>query len=105
MANFWSTYKFTQGDLQRWKVGGGANWKGKSYDSSNLYPEPEATVWNAMASYEFKLGSKKSTLQVNVDNLFNAAYFNGIYPVPSMNYAQVVYGNPRSVSASLKVEL
>ncbi len=104
MANFWSTYKFKQESLLGWKVGGGAKWKGKSFDSSNAYTEPDAVVWNAMASYEFKLSNKKSTLQINIDNLFNTVYFNGIYPVPSMNYAQVVYGTPRNASASLKVE-
>lgn len=104
MANFWSTYKFKQESLLGWKVGGGAKWKGKSFDSSNAYTEPDTVVWNAMASYEFKLSNKKSTFQINIENLFNTVYFNGIYPVPSMYYAQVVYGTPRSASASLKVE-
>lgn len=104
MANFWSSYKFLQESLLGWKVGGGAKWKDKTYDVSNQYTEPDSVVWDAMASYEFKLSNKKSTLQFNFKNIFDKVYFNGIYPVPSNNYAQVTYGDRRSESVSLKVE-
>ena len=103
MINMWSTYKFKQESLVGWKVGGGFNWHASSVDQSNVYTNPAYIIWNAMASYEFKIHNQKTTFQLNIKNLFDKQYYDNInYPSAAMNYTFVTYGTPRSASASLK---
>jgi iron complex outermembrane receptor protein len=103
MVNAWSTYRLRQENLLGWKVGGGFNWHASSVDQSNVYTNPAFIVWNAMASYEFKIGKEKLTTQLNVKNLFNKEYYDNIN-YPSGTYTWVTYGNPRSYTATVKVE-
>ena len=103
MVNAWTTYKLSQEDLLGWKVGGGFNWHGSSVDQSNAYTNPAFIVWNAMASYDFRMNNQKAIIQLNIRNLFNKQYYDNIN-YASGTYTYLTYGNPRSATASLKVE-
>jgi len=108
MANIWTTYSFGGGNFAGWKFGVGANWRdGEKYpraklDGSSL-TTPGYWVASAMASYERFIGTSKLSLQLNIDNLLNSFYFNGLYPVASGNYTFLNYGTPRSLAAAVKV--
>ena len=108
LANVWTTYKFNGGALAGWKFGFGANWRdGEEYPRARLdgtsLATPSYWVASAMASYERPVGAAKLSLQLNIDNLFNRFYFNGLYPVASGNYTFLNYSTPRSLAAAVKV--
>ena len=103
MLNMWSTYRLNIQDLSGLKIGGGFTWHGSSVDQSNAYTNPAFIVWNAMASYDFEVGTSKLTAQLNIRNLFDRNYYDNInYASGSFTY--LTYGNPRSFTASLRVE-
>jgi iron complex outermembrane receptor protein len=102
MTSLSSTYKLKQKALQGWKVGGGVTWTDSTLDYANTTTTPAYAVFDAMAAYEFKVGKHTSTLQLNIDNLFNKTYYSNLDI--SGNAAYLTYGEPRSATASVKVE-
>ena len=102
MVHLWNTYALRGESLDGWKIGGGVTWRDSSLDVSNTVVSPSYVVWDAMASYETKLGKQKTTFQLNIKNLFDEVYYTGatIYGA----YGTKQYGDPRSAMASLKLE-
>lgn len=102
MLRLWSTYSPKSLLLKGWRIGGGVTWRDSSLDGSNTVTSPSYAVWDTMASYEFKLGRQKASLQLNINNLFNAVYYTGaaIYGA----YGTKFYGDPRSATASFRIE-
>lgn len=84
--NLWTTYKLGGG----WKIGAGAEAKGKRLvyspsttnagsifvgDRFNPNTAPAYVRWDAMLAYE----KKKYSLRLNVQNLFDKAYYDSVY--------------------------
>jgi outer membrane receptor protein involved in Fe transport len=70
----WTTYRFHQGPLGRFVVGGGA----KYVDTRLVHPLtrfrlPAYTRWDAMASYQIM--QDRWSVQVNVKDLSNRTYY------------------------------
>lgn len=106
-GSLWSTYEIQEGPFKRLKVGAGvvARSQEQAYDSTVppysgyvVDSIPAFAVLNAMASYPFRVGSTKWTAQVNLNNIFNTAYFSTVNPYQAMPAA------PFNFMASLKVE-
>ncbi|MGC2167158.1 MAG: TonB-dependent receptor [Gallionella sp.] len=109
MASLWTTYAFRQQDFSGWKVGVGLNWRDAAMAkrASNAAPQqsftPGYSVLNAMASYAFKSGKQKWNAQLNINNLLNKQYWT-VSGSPGGGIVYLNYGDPRSVTASLKLE-
>jgi catecholate siderophore receptor len=73
-ANLWTTYKLRGG----WKVGGGFNSVGERimYRGGTIRTAPGYTRWDALVEY----AHDKYTIKLNVFNLFNKEYADGLYP-------------------------
>ena len=114
MFRLYSTYKFHSTELEGWKVGGGMTWQDSApgqYVDPNTFAtdtttivSPAYKVFDAMASYEFKTGKYKNTFQLNVRNLFSESYYTDAFLFQAP-WGYVTYGAPRSVMASLKIEM
>ena len=101
MFNFSTTYELKGDLLHGWKIGGGVSAYDSATDQSNTLETPGYAVVNTMASYVMKVGKQKTTLQLNINNLFNKIYATDIQQA---DVQPMVYGTPRSAMASLKVE-
>ncbi|RBQ32453.1 TonB-dependent siderophore receptor [Arcobacter sp. FW59] len=90
-ANLFTKYKINKD----FAIGGGLNYKSKVYTGSGLDRiEQDAYILaNVMASYNV---SKDLKIQLNINNLFDKKYYEGIDP-NAMNY-----GEPRSFNLSMK---
>jgi outer membrane receptor for ferric coprogen and ferric-rhodotorulic acid len=87
-----TTYK-PGGSWDKLTIGGGVNWKGRNGWEGGQYAFQEGyAVASAMARYEF---SKQLSLTVNINNLFDKKYYDALLD-------NGMYGEPRSVMASLK---
>lgn len=72
-ANIWLTWE----PGRTWKVGGGAIYMGQRYaDTYNTAGVPSYVVLNAMVSYQV---NQHLDLQINLNNIADKLYFNGIY--------------------------
>ncbi|MGC2165677.1 MAG: TonB-dependent receptor, partial [Gallionella sp.] len=101
MARLATTYAIRGG----WKIGGGVTSMG-STDLGNTSPtqtiSPGYTLYDAMASYDFRLASYKAAFQLNIKNLFDKSYLvtaqkNGAFSITP-------HGDLRSVLAKLKLD-
>lgn len=101
LLRLFSTYRFA-GALDGLTVGGGVNWEGLSYTNTfnavtgaaeQLQVRPYALA-NLMARYQLPNGL---SLQVNAKNLFDKNYYSQIG-----FYNQLAYGEPRSVTFTLR---
>jgi iron complex outermembrane receptor protein len=105
----WTSYKLLGETLAGWKVGGGANWaSAPNMNAISAIPTHAYTVASAFASYETKLGGHKTTLQLNINNLFNKKYMtyqgddvNGGF---GGNTLAGSWGTPRQVRLSVRSE-
>lgn len=88
-ANIFAKYRID--DLT---LGTGLQYKSKFYrgDNSSRITQKAYTLVNAMAGYEI---SKNTSVQLNVTNLFDKKYYEGI------GNNTMIYGEPRKVMASL----
>jgi iron complex outermembrane receptor protein len=94
------TYHVTGGNLGGLKLGLGAVARGeREGDDANDYQLPGFVRWNALAAYGWRVAGTRLSVQVNVDNLFNARYFESV----SGTYT-VMPGSPRSWIGSVRVE-
>jgi catecholate siderophore receptor len=72
-ASLWLTWE----PGRTWKVGGGAIYMGQRYaDTDNTAGVPGYVVLNGMVSYRV---NRHFDLQLNLNNITNKLYFNGIY--------------------------
>ncbi|MXP24726.1 TonB-dependent siderophore receptor [Altererythrobacter indicus] len=103
LARLFTTYAFQDG-LEGLAVGGGVSWQGFTYtDATNPVTSkterlgnPSYALVNLMARYRMNNGL---SAQVNVANLFDKTYYSQIG-----FYSQYAYGQPRSVTATLRYE-
>lgn len=89
--NLWSTYRLGGG----WKVGGGVEAIASRYGNAtntNLVPGYKRT--DAMLAYE----SRPATLRLNVLNLFDKPYYEGVYQ------GHVIPGTLRAVQLTLEMK-
>jgi iron complex outermembrane recepter protein len=72
MANLWSTYKFSIGGVSGFQVGGGVNYRDKTYsDTTNVNSVPSYVIGNAMVGWE----NSNWGVALNVKNITNERYF------------------------------
>jgi iron complex outermembrane receptor protein len=72
MANLWSVYKFSIGNLSGFQVGAGVNYHGKSYsDTTNVNSVPAYVIGNMMIGWD----NPNWGVQLNVKNITNERYF------------------------------
>lgn len=70
--SLWSTYDIAPG----WQIGGGVSTVGSRYTSLNNTTQlPAYTRWDAMIKYS----AQKYELQLNLNNLANTRYYDGLY--------------------------
>ncbi|MCJ2182565.1 TonB-dependent siderophore receptor [Novosphingobium sp. 1949] len=101
LARLFTTYTFQDG-LDGLAVGGGVSWQGFTYtDATNPVTSeterlgnPAYALVNLMARYRLDNGL---SAQVNVANLFDKTYYSQIG-----FYSQYAYGEPRSVTVTLR---
>lgn len=108
-GNFFSRYQFTEGALKGFAVGGGMNWRLRTYRgtvaiaAANAAPtdlwSPAYSLYNAYISYGRRIYNRQTTLQLNVDNLLDKEYFR------SAAVGSGSWGDPRSFRFSLSTEL
>jgi iron complex outermembrane recepter protein len=72
MANLWSTYKFSIGGVPGFQVGGGLNYRDKTWsDTTNVNSVPAYLIGNAMIGWE----NPNWGVALNVKNITNERYF------------------------------
>ena len=72
-ASIRAEYKYDE----NWTIGMNAKYTGSRYvDDTNSTGLPAYTVVDLDAAYHFQIANVKSTLQLNVYNLFASKYFN-----------------------------
>ena len=113
MFRLFTTYRLKGDGWSAWRIGAGLTWQGSApgiyldpdtgLTDTTTIRSPSYTVVDAMASYDFKAWGRRTTLQLNVRNLFNKSYYTDafMYVAP---WGYVTYGAPRSASASLRME-
>jgi len=107
-ANFFTTYNLTQGRLNGFRIGGGANIRGERYTAYQQRVPGNANVgtltpiyskgydvYTALIGYRTKIAGKRVDFQLNVENLFDEYYkrytnYNSVL-LPDGNY--VINGN------------
>ena len=109
-GNLVSRYVLSQGALKGFAIGGGANWRLRTYRgavnltgaagaaSTNLY-SPAYTLYNAFFSYNRKVLNRNTTFQLNVDNLFDKDYYR------SAAIGSASWGDPRSFRLTVSTDL
>jgi iron complex outermembrane receptor protein len=72
MANLWTTYKFSIGGIPGFQVGGGVNYRDKTYsDTTNANSVPAYVIGNAMIGWD----NANWGVALNVKNITNERYF------------------------------
>lgn len=104
MAKLATTYRFAEGFMNGWKLGGAVTHAGQT-DLGNSSPQqtitPGYTLIDLMAGYAFKLGPYKAEAQFNVKNATDKA----VQITASEGYfTSVGRGDPRQVFAKLRVD-
>jgi iron complex outermembrane receptor protein len=101
-GSLWTTYEFQDGSpLKGLKVGGGAVARSLAQgDNWNDYHLPGYATVQLMASYTTNIYDRKTTFQLNVDNLLDTRYIQISYP----SAFAIENGAPRSFKGSIKVE-
>ncbi len=72
VAALWATYKFSIGDYDGFKVGGGVRYIGSNKDESGTLHVPSVTLFDAMLSYDAK--NWQATL--NANNITDETYIS-----------------------------
>ncbi|SDV48883.1 TonB-dependent receptor domain-containing protein [Chitinasiproducens palmae] len=93
LFKIWSTYRFTQGPLEGFTLGGGAYFQSSTYRTTS-YVQGGYTVFSAKLGYQF---NRYLSADLSFDNLFDKQYFAR---APYTIYSE--YGAPRSVMLTLR---
>jgi iron complex outermembrane receptor protein len=97
-GSLWATYQLDGGALRGMKWGLGAIIRGdREGDNANDYRLPSFTKVSALAGYSWRAAGTDFDVQLNVDNLFNARYFESL----SGTYT-VMPGAPRRWIATVR---
>lgn len=88
-----------------WTLGGGVQWASATNPDSGTTlptrPYTRYTIASAFASYETELGGYATTVQLNVDNLFDEEYFRQFGQGSDVIAGN--YGEPRQARLSLRM--
>ena len=118
LAHVWSSYEWQAGRFAGLKFGGGATFHGaEPYLYGGATP-PYIPAWHTfdlMAAYGWKLAGHKITAQVNATNIFDRRHFSDIQTAgfpnltdangnPTYGGVTALYGAPRSITGSLRME-
>jgi iron complex outermembrane receptor protein len=99
-GSLWLTYR-PPASLDGLKLGIGVVARAERWgDNANDYKLPAFAKWRGLAAYGWRAAGTQFNLQLNVDNMFNARYFESV----SGNYS-VMPGCPRRWLLSLRAEL
>ena len=96
----WLSYEFSNSLAHGLKFGTGVVARGaREGDNANDYELPGFVKWNAFAAYGWRVAATQLSVQLNVDNLLNAHYFE------SLNGTRTVMpAAPRLWIASFRVQ-
>jgi iron complex outermembrane recepter protein len=101
-ASLWAKFDTAPGAATGWEAGAGIYLRSQRQgDRANSYQLPGYARVDAMLRHRLLLGGRKVSAQLNVENLFDRTYFDraGVAgPVAK-------YGNPRTVTATLSLDL
>ena len=109
-GNLFTRYQFSEGTLRGFSIGGGSNWRLRTYRGTvnfsglatpgavSVYSEPY-TLYNAYLSYNRKIANRNTTFQLNVDNLLDKDYYR------SAAIGSASWGDPRSFRLSVSTDL
>lgn len=110
-ANVFTRYAFSTGGLKGLFVGGGVNWRDRTYrgaadlnrdgtttNSNESLWTPSYYVVSALAGYSTRLFERPVSFQLNVDNVFDKDYYL------SSGTGNGFWGNPRTFKLSATVE-
>lgn len=98
-ASLWVKYDNSPGELTGWFTGAGFVAAGdRQGNITNTMQLPGYVRVDAMVGYRIAVNGVRWTAQINVQNLFDAVYFE------SSNGTYSQYGAPRSVLGSLKAQ-
>ncbi|MBL9186173.1 MAG: hypothetical protein JNK23_01710 [Opitutaceae bacterium] len=108
-GNLFMRYQFTQDALRGFAIGGGGNWRLRTYRGTaalaaanatptNLY-SPAYTIYTAYLSYTRKIYNRNTSFQLNVDNVFDKEYYR------SAAVGSGSWGDPRSFRFTMTTEL
>ena len=67
----WTTYKFSGGEVNGWKAGGGSILQSKMYREDASHTLPASHVFEARLGYAWK----ECTVGLNIENVFDARWF------------------------------
>jgi iron complex outermembrane receptor protein len=96
----WLAYQFAGPVLHGLRSGIGVVARGaREGDNANDYELPGFIKWNTFAAYGWRVGDTQWSVQLNIDNLFNARYFESL----SGTYT-VMPAYPRRWMGSLRVQ-
>ena len=88
-------------ELGDWRIGGGARHVGeRTADNAGSFGLSGYTVTDAFVRWDYPLLGHKTSLQLNLDNLFDKHY----YPSTTGSPLNVSVGEPRSARLSASVE-
>lgn len=96
----WFSYRFSDSAVHGLKLGAGVIARGaREGDNSNDYELPGFVKWSGLAAYGWHIGETQMSLQLNVDNVFNARYYE------SLNGTRTVMpASPRRWIGSLRAQ-
>ena len=88
---------FTKYKVDKWSVGGGLNYKSKTYVDESLgrITQDAYVLTNLMVGYDFNRNIKA---QLNINNIFDEKYYEGL----GMN--GMVYGAPRNATLTFRYQ-
>lgn len=107
-TNLVTNYRFAPGALKGLRIGGGFQYRAKSYRGNfdlnrDGFAEqlwtPGYALWNVMAGYRRKVLNRAMSLNVNVNNLFDHGYYR------STSLGGGSWGEPRTFRVALRTEL
>jgi iron complex outermembrane recepter protein len=101
-GSLWTTYEFQDDSpLRGFNIGGGVVARSLAQgDNWNDYHLPGYADVKLMAAYTTRVWDRKTTFQLNIDNLLDTRYVTESYPGPF----SLVNGAPRSFKGSVRVE-
>ena len=112
LGHLFSTYEFQTSELKGLKLGFGATFNGSApylFAGNSGLTIPGYITFDLLGAYSFKAWGKKLTAQINATNIFDKTYFSELqnpgYSAP-LPYSALgaVYGAPRTVLGSIKIE-
>lgn len=75
----WLSYRFSDRTFQGLKLGAGIVARSaREGDNANDYVLPGFAKWSGLAAYEWRVGATQMSFRLNVDNLFNAHYYESL---------------------------